>query len=75
MNTIKAFQITLSTLSAFVFTYLSGEVLMRLAFHFELTDWDIREDILLMIHFALGLPVLWVQLQVMKYAIRIKTEL
>lgn len=75
MNSIKAFQITFATLGAFVFTYLTGEVLMRLAFFFELTDWDVREDLLLMIHFGLGLPVLWVQIQVMKYASRIKSEL
>lgn len=75
MNSIKAFQITFATLGAFVFTYLAGHVIMALMFHFELTDWNISKDMDTALHFAFGLPVLYAQIQAMKYASRIKTEL
>ena len=69
----------LKTLARFiaglVFTYLMGHVVMSLLFYLELTDFNISKDIDVILHFAFGLPVLYAQIRVTEYAVKLKNQL
>lgn len=75
MDTIRTLKLTFLTLGAFVFTYLAGHVIMALMFHFEITDWNVSKDMDTALHFAFGLPVLYAQIKITKYAIKLQNQL
>lgn len=75
MDTIRTLKLTFLTLGAFVFTYLAGHVIMALMFYFELTDWNVSKDMDTALHFAFGLPVLYAQIKITKYAIKLQNQL
>ena len=76
MNTLRTLQLTFFTLSAFVFTYLCGHVVMSLLFYYELTDFaNISKDMDTVLHFVFGLPILYAQIRIIKYVQTFRNEL
>lgn len=75
MNTIKTLNLALLTLGAFVFTYLMGHVIMSILFYLEITDFVISKDMDTILHFAFGLPILWIQIQIVKFAKQLTNNL
>lgn len=75
MNTLKTLNLIFLTLGGFVFTYLMGHVIMSILFYLEITDFNISKDMDTILHFAFGLPILWIQIQIVKFATRLTKEL